>query len=90
MSTYRTDWKEDRAKCHDLAPKLGLSVSHYNPGGGTKVRIHEGVDKDWFDSHCLLATDGRPGGWMQARIFLEGFEAAVKMAARKLVPDAEV
>ncbi len=80
MSLHRTNWKEDRAFCREWAPKLGLTVSSYNPGDGMKVRIHKGVNLDWFDSHPILATDGRPGGWMQARIFLEGYEAGMHAA----------
>lgn len=93
MPTFRTNWQEDKAKARKLCEKHGLTLSYYNPGGGTKVRIHQGVDKDWFDSHALLMTDGRPGGFMQARIFMEGYDAgasAVALAAATLAGMGDV
>lgn len=66
-----------RRECEALGRELGLTVSGYNPGGGTKVRVHEGVDKDWFDSHAIFATGGESGSWAKCLIFLEGYKHGV-------------
>ena len=59
--------------CETLAAKLGLTVIGYNPGDGTKVRVFEGTDRDWFDSHAIFATNSR-NSWAKALTFLEGYE----------------
>lgn len=56
--------------------RCGLSVCHHNPGDGAKVRVFEGLGKDYFDSHCIFATNSS-GAWSKAAVFIEGYEAAL-------------
>jgi len=65
-----------KTEAQALAKKHGLTVSAYDPGDGPKVRIHEGVNKDWFDSHPIFRTDSKPGAWKLALAFLEGYDHA--------------
>lgn len=76
----------NRRRCEELGKEYGLSVSGYNPGGGTKVRVHEGTGKDWFDSHAIFATSGQVGDWAKCLIFLEGYGHGLA-ATRPLTPD---
>lgn len=62
-------------ECRDLIDryKLPVTLSKYNPGSGTKIRVHEGLGKDWFDSHAIFATTGKKGDWALVLAFLEGY-----------------
>ena len=65
----------NKTEAEALAKKNGLTISGYNPGDGVKVRIHEGLNKDWFDSHPIFRTDSKPGAYKLALAFLEGYDA---------------
>lgn len=73
-----------RTDCEEIAKKHDLSVCHYNPGTkGPKVRVFEGLGRDWFDSHAIFATAGNGGDWAKALIFLEGYDAAMSTIKEK-------
>ena len=67
--------------CEELAKKLGLSVAAHNPGDGSKVRVFEGLGKDYFDSHPIFMTNNR-NSWSKALTFLEGYEAGASSGCR--------
>lgn len=68
--------RSNRWQCEDLGVELGLSVTGHNPGGGTKVRVFQGLDRDYFDGHCIFATAGKPGDWLRCLDFLEGYKSS--------------
>ena len=63
-----------RQEAQQIAARLGISVAAHNPGEGPKVRVFEKPGQDYFDGHCIFATDHRRG-WFKALIFLQGYEA---------------